>query len=146
MAPVSRRTLLVAGGVGVLGVGGAAAVASGAVPVPARVRRIFAEPAVSGPVPDVPLGRERLEQVASRARGRTVGFWTAVPAGHGDGRGLPVCLVLHGASATTADFSRFGLGRFLTAAVRVGVPPFGWALSSAAMSGWLADSGVGGTS
>jgi S-formylglutathione hydrolase FrmB len=141
MAAVSRRTFLVAGGVTVLGVGGAAAVASGAVPVPGRIRRAFAHPAVSGPIPDVPLGRERLVHVESSARGRTVGFWTAVPAGLGDGRGLPVCLVLHGASATTADFSRFGLGRFLTAAVRSGVPPFVLAGADGGSTGWEATTG-----
>jgi pimeloyl-ACP methyl ester carboxylesterase len=53
-----------------------------------------------------------------------VGLFTAVPAGHGDGAGLPVCMVLHGASATTADFRAFGLPRFLTAAVQAGAAPF----------------------
>src|SRR5207245_2671905 len=119
----------------------AAAVASGAVSLPSRVRRIFAQPAVSGPIPDVPLGQERLVQVASKARGRSVGFWTAVPAGLGDGHGLPVCLVLHGASATTADFSRFGLGRFLTDAVRSGVPPFVLAGADGGSTGWEPTSG-----
>ncbi|WP_155371948.1 alpha/beta hydrolase-fold protein [Catellatospora vulcania] len=75
-------------------------------------------------IPDVPLGDERLEQRQSSARGATVDFYTAVPAGHGDGRGLPVCLVLHGASATAASYPGFGFGRFLSDAVRRGVPPF----------------------
>lgn len=75
-------------------------------------------------VPDVPLGDERLEQRDSAARGATVDFYTAVPAGYGDGRGLPVCLVLHGASATAANFPGFGFGRFLSDAARRGVPPF----------------------
>jgi pimeloyl-ACP methyl ester carboxylesterase len=75
-------------------------------------------------LPDAPAGDERLERRASAARGRTVGFYTAVPAGHGDGRGLPVCLVLHGGSKTTADYARLGLGGFLTAAVRRGAEPF----------------------
>jgi predicted esterase len=104
--------------------------------VPTRVRHPFGDSAVSGPIPDVPLGQERLEKVSSTARGRTVGFWTAVPAGLGDGRGLPVCLVLHGASATTADFSSFGLGRFLTAAVRAGVPPFVLAGADGGSTAW----------
>ena len=138
-ARVSRRAVLIAaGGSAAVGVVGAAAVATGAVQLPARVRRVFAGPAVSGPVPDVPLGDERLEQVASAARGTTVGFWTAVPAGHGDGHGLPVCLVLHGASATTADYSGFGLGRFLTAAVQAGVPPFVLAGADGGATGWQA--------
>ena len=60
----------------------------------------------------------------SEARGTTVDFYTAVPAGHGEGRGLPVCLVLHGASATAAEFDDFGFGRFLTDAVQRGAKPF----------------------
>ena len=57
-------------------------------------------------------------------RGRTVDFYTAVPAGYGDGKGLPICLVLHGGTARPADFPRLGFGRFLTDAVRRGAPPF----------------------
>jgi hypothetical protein len=75
-------------------------------------------------VPSAPAGDERLERRWSAARGRTVDLYTAVPAGHGDGRGLPVCLVLHGASTTPADFAGLGLGRFLTDAVRRGAAPF----------------------
>jgi pimeloyl-ACP methyl ester carboxylesterase len=75
-------------------------------------------------IPTAPAGRVRLEQVRSTARGRTVGLFTAVPAGHGDGAGLPVCLILHGASATTADYEAFGFGPFLSAAVLAGAPPF----------------------
>jgi S-formylglutathione hydrolase FrmB len=35
-----------------------------------------------------------------------------------------VCLILHGASATAADFDDFGFGRFLTDAVQRGAEPF----------------------
>jgi poly(3-hydroxybutyrate) depolymerase len=75
-------------------------------------------------IPGAPLGDERLEQRRSAARGRTVDFYTAVPAGHGDGRGLPVLLVLHGASKTAADFPALGLGRFASDSVRRGNAPF----------------------
>jgi pimeloyl-ACP methyl ester carboxylesterase len=75
-------------------------------------------------IPTAPPGDERLERRASAARGRTVDFYTAVPAGHGDGRGLPVCLVLHGGSKTARDFPALGLGRFLTDAVDRGAAPF----------------------
>ncbi|GAB2575515.1 esterase [Paractinoplanes abujensis] len=75
-------------------------------------------------IPYAPVGDERLDKRESRARGRIVDFYTAVPAGHGSGRGLPVCLVLHGASKTAADFPALGLGRFLTDAVRRGKAPF----------------------
>jgi len=120
---VRRRSLLL-GGAGVVGLTalGTAALASDA--VARRIPLPGLRPEVGGPVPDAAEGLVRLETVTSQARGREVGLWTAVPAGHGDGAGLPVCLVLHGASATTADFSAFGLARFLTAAVEAGVAPF----------------------
>jgi S-formylglutathione hydrolase FrmB len=75
-------------------------------------------------IPDAPEGQIRLETIYSRARGRKVRLFTAVPHGYGDGAGLPVCLVLHGVTATPSDYRAFGLGRFLTAAVRRGAPPF----------------------
>ena len=75
-------------------------------------------------IPDAPEGVVRLETVRSSARGRDVNLFTAVPHGHGDGAGLPIVVVLHGASATAADFQAFGLGRFLTAAVDEGTDPF----------------------
>jgi predicted esterase len=105
-----RRTLLLGGAAATV-----AAVAAGY-----RARSADPEPVI----PHVPTGDERLQQRVSAARGRTVDFYTAVPAGHGDGHGLPVCLVLHGASATPADFAGFGFGKFLTDSVRRGNPPF----------------------
>jgi predicted esterase len=105
-----RRTFLAAGG---------AVVAAAGLAATTRLHR-----AEEVAVPAVPPGRERLEQIHSAARGRVVDFYTAVPDGHGDGRGLPVCLVLHGGSKRPADFAATGLGRFLTAAVRQGAPPF----------------------
>ncbi|MCG5468382.1 esterase family protein [Micromonospora sp. LAH09] len=87
--------------------------------------RDLVRPSPARPVPpDAPAGDERLTRRSSAARGRSVDFYTAVPHGHGDGRGLPVCLVLHGASTTARDFPGLGLGRFLTDAVRRGAPPF----------------------
>ena len=75
-------------------------------------------------VPDAPAGDERVERRFSAARGREVDFYTAVPQGYGDGRGLPVCQVLHGGSKRPTDFPALGLGRFLTDAVRRGAAPF----------------------
>jgi Putative esterase len=119
-----RRALLVGGlGVGILALG-AAGVASGVVPVPARIRRAFKDTGVDGTIPAVSAGTIALEQRTSAARGQQVGFFTAVPEGYGDGKGLPVCLILHGATATTARYDAFGFGQFLTAAVQAGVPPF----------------------
>jgi hypothetical protein len=105
-----RRTLVVGGGTAV-----AAALAAG---------YHNRQPGFDLSIPAAPPGDERVERRRSRMRGRDVDFYTAVPAGHGDGHGLPICLVLHGASATAADFPRLGLGRFLTAAVNGGTPPF----------------------
>jgi hypothetical protein len=108
-----RRRTIVAGGAGVAGlaaVGGFAA--------------LLWSPDVEPVVPAAPAGEERIERRVSAARGRTVDFYTAVPAGHGDGRGLPVCLVLHGGSKTARDFPTLGLGRFLTDAVDRGAAPF----------------------
>jgi S-formylglutathione hydrolase FrmB len=117
MGGISRRTALWAGTAGL-----AAGLTGGAAAVWAHRRDTDRGP--DGVVPTDPPGDERVESRRSVARGRAVSFYTAVPAGHGDGRGLPVCLVLHGASATADDFPRFGLGRFLTAAVAAGAAPF----------------------
>jgi Putative esterase len=103
--------------------------AGGSALISAAVAGVWARDRVSGggppPVmPSAPPGEERVVRQVSAARGRTVDFYTAVPAGHGDGRGLPVCLVLHGGSKRPADFAALGLGGFLTEAVRRGVAPF----------------------
>jgi hypothetical protein len=123
-------------GVGVAGAG----VVSGAVPVPGRLRSLLGggvDPTEG--IPSAAEGQGRVEVRDSDARGRRVGFFTAVPAGSGGGAGLPVCLVLHGASATTADFRRFGLARFLTAAVQAGVPPFVLAGADGGRTFWRGD-------
>ncbi|MFI5493915.1 alpha/beta hydrolase [Actinoplanes sp. NPDC051859] len=122
---MNRRTVLTAAS--------AAAVASIAVAAGGYARsRYAAEPVI----PDVPVGDERLEQRESRARGRTVDFYTAVPAGYGDGRGLPVCLVLHGASKTATDFPALGFARFATDSVRRGNPPFVFAGATGGRLAW----------
>ena len=122
---VSRRALLIgSAGAGLAVVGAGVGISTGALPGAGHLHRALADEGPAGVIPDVPPGRTTLEEVVSRARGRSVGLFTAVPDGHGDGAGLPVCFVLHGASATTADFGRFGLAQFVTAAVRAGAPPF----------------------
>jgi hypothetical protein len=118
-----RRFLALTGGALVAGTAGVGVLAAtGDVPLPRRLRARLDDP--GGTIPPAPAGEVRLETRRSDSRGTDVGFFTAVPAGHGDGVGLPVCLVLHGASATTADFEAFGLPQFLTATVESGVPPF----------------------
>jgi predicted esterase len=129
-AAISATALLAAGGVGV---------ATGVMPVPARIKRMFKDTGVDGEIPDVPAGRITLELRDSQARHRQVGFFTAAPHGHGDGSGLPVCLVLHGASATTADYERFGFAQFLTAAVQAGAPPFVLAGADGGRTRWAGD-------
>lgn len=76
-------------------------------------------------IPDVPAGEHGVERLRSDARGREVDLFTAVPHGYGDGAGLPVCLVLHGAdSGRPADYADLGYPQLLTAAVRDGAAPF----------------------
>ncbi len=109
-------------------------VAAGAGPL--RHKLFPGDGEMPGPVPDAAVGDERVERRRSDARGRAVDFYTAVPAGHGDGRGLPVCVILHGASATAADYPGFGFGRFLTDAVVRGAAPFVLAGADGGPSGW----------
>lgn len=127
--PLGRRTTrrrLLVGAATVVGAGAATglAVASGVIEPPGRVRRLIFGDGPTAEIPEVDAGEVRFERVRSDARGREVGLFAAVPAGFGDGGGLPVCLVLHGASATAEDLTRFGYPEFLTAAVESGSPPF----------------------
>ena len=131
---VSRRTLLLGAGAG----GAAVLGGAGYVLMPDRLRNRL--PWTEDPyIPDAAEGVVRLESVRSEARGRDVDLFTAVPAGHGDGAGLPVVVVLHGASATASDFQPFGLGRFLTAAVEGGAPPFVLAGADGGVLRWEPD-------
>jgi predicted esterase len=90
-------------------------------------------------IPDAGEGRVRVERVRSASMGGELDLFTAVPVGHGTGEGLPVVVVLHGSSARAADFRGFGLGRFLTAAVEQGAPPFVLAGTDDGPTGWVAD-------
>src|SRR5262249_6074787 len=101
-----------------------------------RVRRHFADDGPNGTIPAAPEGEVHLVTRRSTARDADVGLFTAVPAGHGAGAGLPVCIVLHGAAATTADFRGFGFGHFVSAAASAGVPPFVLAGVDGGPVGW----------
>lgn len=139
---LSRRALLRAGvGGTALAALGLTAVGTGAVSLPDALTRRWADDGPDGVIPSAPPGDERVETRTSAARGRDVDFYTAVPAGHGDGRGLPVCLVLHGARATAADFPAFGLGRFLSDAVGRGAAPFVLAGATGGVLGWEPSAG-----
>ncbi|MGI8702493.1 MAG: alpha/beta hydrolase [Nocardioidaceae bacterium] len=133
----SRRKLLIAGagavGLGALGVAGVEL-------APYRVKaRLGLTP--DPYVPDAAEGRVRLETVRSAALGGDTELFTAVPAGHGDGAGLPVVVVLHGATASVGDFQGLGFGRFLTAAVERGAPPFVLAGTDDGPNGWVPEGG-----
>lgn len=134
-ANLTRRRFIIGG----LGLAGVAAAGGAAYAVlPPRYTR-WSGTAPDPFIPDAAEGRIRLETVRSAARGRDVGLFTAVPAGHGDGAGLPVVVVLHGSSATAADYQSFGLGRFLTAAVDAGAEPFVLAGADGGLLRWEPD-------
>jgi hypothetical protein len=83
-----------------------------------------------------------VQAFSSAAMGRDVDLFTAVPAGYGDGAGLPVVVVMHGASASVGEFREFGFPRFLTAAVEAGAPPFVLAGTDDGPTGWLPSGGA----
>jgi S-formylglutathione hydrolase FrmB len=135
---LTRRRLLL-GAAGVAAAGAAGTIAAGSAPWPVR-RALGLAPTAF--VPDVPEGRVDLVSVPSRAMGAEVDLFTAVPHGYGDGSGLPVVVVLHGASASAADFRGFGFGRFVTAAVEAGAPPFVLAGTDDGPAGWIPAAGT----
>lgn len=92
-------------------------------------------------VPVDPEGVVRVERVGSVAMGEDVDLFTAVPHGFGTGEGLPAVVVLHGASASAAELRGFGLGRFVTAAVRAGTPAFVLAGTDDGPVGWTSGGG-----
>lgn len=135
---ITRRRLLTTG-VGAVGVGALGAVGWEVAPYRMKARLGLA------PEPHVPRaaeGQVRLERIPSTAMGGEVDLFTAVPAGHGDGAGLPVVVVLHGASAAAAHLRGFGLARFVTAAVERGAPPFVLAGTDDGPTGWVPGAGA----
>lgn len=131
---LGRRGALAAGGGSLLALG----TAGWLLTPPSVVDRVRTRLGVAPDpfVPDAPEGEVRLERVTSQAMGE-VDLFTAVPAGHGDGAGLPVVVVLHGSSASAAQLRGFGLGRFVTAAVEAGAPPFVLAGTDDGPAGWV---------
>ena len=134
--PTRRGVLLASAGV----TGAALTGAVGWQAVPGQLKQALG----LGPEPWVPADPEgvvRVERVRSAAMGGDVDLFTAVPHGHGDGDGLPVVVVLHGASASARELQSFGLGRFVTAAVRAGSPPFVLAGTDDGPAGWTSVGG-----
>jgi pimeloyl-ACP methyl ester carboxylesterase len=132
----TRRGVLVGGGAGLFLAGAAAAIWA----TPPGWRAMIGH--TDAYIPTAAEGTVRLDSVASAAMGRNLDLFTAVPAGYGDGAGLPVVVVLHGASASVGDFREFGFGHFVTAAVQAGAPPFVLAGTDDGPAGWLSDGGV----
>jgi pimeloyl-ACP methyl ester carboxylesterase len=85
----------------------------------------------------MPAATTTVRQFPSAARGRTVDVVTMIPAGADPAR-LPVCLVLHGRNNNARGMITLGLPRFLTAAVRAGVPPFAFVAVDGGDSYWVA--------
>jgi len=136
---MTRRSLALGGLGGVMAAG--VGVVTGVLPGRAELKSQYHDWFSPHPhIPKAPEGEIKLVQVYSHARRQKVNLFTAVPHGHGDGAGLPVCMVLHGATATPADYQRFGLGRFLTAAVHRGAPPFVLAGADGGLLWWEPDS------
>jgi S-formylglutathione hydrolase FrmB len=137
--PYTRRRLLATGAAGIAGFGLVGAAATQNLRDDARRFRNWIERRPDAFIPDAPEGVVKLETVHSAARGRDVDLFTAVPHGYGAGKGLPVCIVLHGATARPKDFQPFGLPRFLTAAVRRGAPPFVLMGADGDLLSWMPD-------
>jgi S-formylglutathione hydrolase FrmB len=116
---VTRRVFLF-GGLGLAAVG--AGVLTDVLPGGARARDLLGLTGPDGEVPDVPAGPVEEHRVRSAARGRDVDLVIMRPAGT---RGkMPVCVALHGRGSGAKSFVDMGIPRFLTAAVRDGMPPF----------------------
>ncbi|WP_182526418.1 alpha/beta hydrolase-fold protein [Nocardioides dongkuii] len=134
---LTRRGLLLTSA-GMAGATAAGAVGWRATPYAVRARLgLVPEPWV----PDAPEGEVRTWSLRSTAMGGDIDVVTAVPAGYGDGAGLPVVVVLHGASASAAELPGFGLGRFVSAAVEAGAAPFVLVGTDDGPTGWTATAG-----
>lgn len=139
--PLGRRGLLVGGGAALVAAG-VGTIGWQAAPGAWRARAQgllgLEEEAF---VPDAPEGTVRVEQVRSSYAG-DLELFSAVPAGLGDGEGLPVVVVLHGSSASAAALRDFGMGRFVTRAVELGAPPFVLVGTDDGPAGWVPADGI----
>ena len=103
------------------------AAAGAAVEQPAIRQRLrdVVSPEPSAPDPASASGPHRSGVLASRARGRDVGWQIAYPPGRSPGERLPVALVLHGRRGTAASaFDDLALDRYLADVVHAGAAPF----------------------
>lgn len=140
-APLGRRGLLLGGGA-VVGATGAGLLGWQVLPpsLQSRARSVVGLTEEAA-VPDAAEGRVRVERVDSASMGQ-IELFSAVPAGYADGAGLPVVVVLHGASASASALREAGLGRFVTRAVELGAPPFVLVGTDDGPAGWVPADGV----
>jgi len=129
--PLTRRQFLITGGVGagvvIAGGAGAYALVENDV-LPGRVRLNTALGACGQPVPrpGVAIGPTESGQFESTARRTNVGWTIAYPPGTKQGDALPLCIALHGGSATQKwIFNELSMQYFLADVVQQGSsPPF----------------------
>ena len=110
-----------------LGIGaGAAAVAAGGVALSGRglLSDLFSRDGGEspGPVPDAPVGDERVEADGPRPAAATSTSTPLFPPNTATDAGCPFASSCTARPPRPPDFAGFGLGRFLTAAVRAGAP------------------------
>lgn len=91
-----------------------------------RIRRaLHLVPSSPDPVPEVPTGQLLTGSFRSAAMRATTGWSLAYPHGSSSSARLPLLLTFHGRTGDHRDaFDVNHYDRFLTAAVRSGVPPF----------------------
>jgi pimeloyl-ACP methyl ester carboxylesterase len=143
---LSRRGVLLGAAGGLAAVAGAGLLVEQDV-LPGR-SRAYSALGLNGdgaPMPDAEPGELVSGTFRSQARGGVeVGWAVSYPSGFSTDADLPVLLVLHGASFDhRSAFKDLGLDRFLTLAVRDGVPPFTIASIDGGRTYWR--SGPGGT-
>lgn len=111
---VSRRALVL-GGLGVVASGCASSPVAGPPPSSAAPSASSVPTTVGQPV--------RTRKFASKARGQEVTAVTMAPEGY-EPDNLPKCVALHGRGGDANWWVGLGVPKFLTDAVRSGVPPF----------------------
>jgi S-formylglutathione hydrolase FrmB len=135
---ISRRALLVAGGVTVAAAGaGYLLVDSTLLPGHGALDRTLGRCDVAVPAAEVASGPMVDGEFDSTRRHRRVGYRLAYPPGSAPGDRLPVCLVLHGyGSDAKGAIEAARYDRYLAAAVAAGVPRFALAACDGGAGYW----------
>lgn len=143
MVRISRRAALItlAGGAGLVAVGGTGVALVDAEVLPGRSVLNNALGRCDAPAPPAALratpGPTVTGSFRSARRGRDVGFGIGYPPGHGPGAALPVCLLLHGyGSDAAAALGCGGYQDFLAGVVRDGGAPFALAAMDGGPGYW----------